>query len=228
MEGILLVDKPIGWTSFDVVNYVRKVVASIENKKSKNVKVGHSGTLDPFASGLLILLIGKNYTRRANELIKLDKTYEFTINLGKTSTTGDPEGDITEYSDLVPDIAQIKGVISHFIGKIQQIPPSYSAIKVNGQRSYKLAQKGIEVNHTPRDIMVKNIEILEYNYPYLKLKAEVSSGTYIRTLVEDIGKELKTGAYTLELRRLNIDKYNVKDAISVKDIDKESIKGYMY
>jgi len=224
MEGILLVDKPISWTSFDVVNYVRKIVASGENKKPKNVKVGHSGTLDPFASGLLVLLIGKNYTKRANELIKLDKTYEFTIHLGKTSSTGDPEGDITDYSSINPSMEQIQEVISHYIGKIQQIPPSYSAIKVSGQRSYKLASKGIKVEHQAREIVINSLKIIKYNYPLLKLIADVSSGTYIRTLAEDIGKELKSGAYTTQLRRLSIDKYKVSSALKVSEIDKDTIE----
>src|SRR5580698_3795878 len=102
MQGILLVDKPAGWTSFDVVNYVRKIVAQAEDKKPKNVKVGHTGTLDPFATGLLVLLIGKEYTRRAGELAKLDKTYELTMRLGESSTTGDPEGEVTPISDTAP------------------------------------------------------------------------------------------------------------------------------
>src|SRR5689334_21503286 len=102
MQGILLVDKPAGWTSFDVVNYVRKIVAGVEGKKPKNCKVGHSGTLDPFATGLLILLIGKEYTRRASEFSKLDKTYEMPMRLGQTSTTGDPEGTLTDVSELIP------------------------------------------------------------------------------------------------------------------------------
>src|SRR5450432_1853417 len=101
MQGMLLVDKPAGWTSFDVVNYVRRIVATHEGKKPKNVKVGHSGTLDPFATGLLILLVGKEYTRRAGEFSKLDKTYEVTLRLGETSSTGDPEGEITAVSDTI-------------------------------------------------------------------------------------------------------------------------------
>src|SRR5471030_3382693 len=102
MLGMLLVDKPAGWTSFDVVNYVRKIVATAEDKKPKHVKVGHTGTLDPFATGLLVLLIGKEYTRRAGELSKLDKTYEVTMRLGETSTSGDPEGEVTPVSDAIP------------------------------------------------------------------------------------------------------------------------------
>src|SRR5580704_17050835 len=138
MQGVLLVDKPAGWTSFDVVNYVRKIVATAEDKKPKHVKVGHTGTLDPFATGLLVLLIGKEYTRRASELSKLDKTYELTMRLGQTSTTGDPEGEITSVSETVPSLETLQQAVEPFRGPISQVPPAYSAIKVNGQRAYKL------------------------------------------------------------------------------------------
>src|SRR3954464_11531286 len=137
MQGILLIDKPAGWTSFDVVNYVRKIVAGAEGKKPKQIKVGHSGTLDPFATGLLILLIGKEYTKRAAEFSKLDKTYEVTMELGKASTTGDPEGEITAVSNTVPTPKQLQEAAERFRGQITQVPPAYSAIKINGQRAYK-------------------------------------------------------------------------------------------
>ncbi|HET7320425.1 MAG TPA: hypothetical protein VFI84_02455, partial [Candidatus Saccharimonadales bacterium] len=139
MQGILLVDKPAGWTSFDVVNYVRKIVATAEGKKPKNTKVGHTGTLDPFATGLLVLLVGKEYTRKAGKLSKADKTYEVTMRLGQVSTTGDPEGMITEVDGLQPSREDLENVLLKFTGVIEQIPPAYSAIKVNGQRAYKLA-----------------------------------------------------------------------------------------
>src|SRR5476649_2320405 len=138
MQGLLLVDKPVAWTSFDVVNYVRRIVATAEGKKPKNVKVGHTGTLDPFATGLLILLIGKDYTKRAGEFSKLDKTYEVTMRLGQTSTTGDPEGEITPVSDNQPTKTELKTALEKFVGEIDQIPPAYSAIKIDGQRAYKL------------------------------------------------------------------------------------------
>ncbi|HVX24496.1 MAG TPA: tRNA pseudouridine(55) synthase TruB [Candidatus Saccharimonadales bacterium] len=212
MQGIVLADKPAGWTSFDVVNYVRKLVATAEGKKPKNVKVGHSGTLDPFATGLLILLVGKDYTRQAGDFSKLDKTYEMTAVLGQTSTTGDPEGEIIVGSDRMPSEDEIKAIITELTGEIEQIPPAYSAIKVNGQRAYKLAREGKEVVLEPRHVTVHTFELLEYNYPELKLIADVSSGTYIRTLVEDLGKKLGTGAYTSALRRTKVGDYNVADA----------------
>ena len=125
MQGILLVDKPAGWTSFDVVNYVRRIVATAEGKKPKQVKVGHTGTLDPFATGLLILLIGKDYTRRADEFSKLDKTYEVTMRLGFASSTGDPEGEITPVSDTAPTFEVLQEAATRFRGVISQVPPAY-------------------------------------------------------------------------------------------------------
>jgi tRNA pseudouridine55 synthase len=224
MQGMLLVDKPAGWTSFDVVNYVRKIVAQTEGKKPKNVKVGHTGTLDPFATGLLILLIGKDYTRRAGEFSKLDKTYEAAMELGRTSSTGDPEGEITAVSDKQPTLEQIKTAAKQFAGQIEQIPPAYSAIKVNGQRAYKLARAGKEVIIEPRKVMINGLEIADYSYPGVKLVADVSAGTYIRTLVEDLGKALGTGAYTIALRRTQIGDFSLKEAINTDQISADSLQ----
>jgi tRNA pseudouridine55 synthase len=217
MQNILLVDKPADWTSFDVVNYVRRKIAVKEGKKPKNIKVGHTGTLDPFATGLLILLIGKESTRRASEYSKLDKTYQVTLRLGKISSTGDPEGDITQASPHKPSTSQLESAIRKFTGTISQVPPAYSAIKVNGQRAYKLARAGQTVVIEPRPVTIHKLEITDYNYPEVKLLADVSSGTYIRSLVESIGQELKTGAYTTQLRRTSIGDYDISDAKSVAD-----------
>jgi tRNA pseudouridine55 synthase len=224
IQGVLLVDKPSGWTSFDAVNYIRRMVATAEDKKPKHVKVGHTGTLDPFATGLLILLIGKEYTRRAAELSKLDKTYEVTMKLGETSTTGDPEGEITPVSNLVPSLDAVQAAVERFQGEIQQVPPAYSAIKIDGQRAYKLARAGKEVVIEPRTVTVNRLEILDYQYPHVKLVADVSSGTYIRTLAEDLGSALETGAYTTELRRTFIADYSIADATPVKNLNRDNLE----
>ena len=224
MQGLLLVDKPADWTSFDVVNYVRRIVATVEGKKPKNCKVGHSGTLDPFATGLLILLIGKDYTRRASEFSKLSKTYEMTMHLGQTSTTGDPEGEVTDVSDRQPTREAIALALEKFCGDIQQIPPAFSAIKVNGVRAYKLARDGKEVIIEARPVTIHRLELLDYTYPEVKLVADVSSGTYIRTLVEDLGQVLKTGAYTTALRRVSVAAHLVVDAVHVKELSTENIE----
>lgn len=229
---MLLVDKPAGWTSFDVVNYTRRIVATIEGKKPKNCKVGHTGTLDPFATGLLVLLMGKDYTKRASELSKLDKTYEVTMKLGATSTTGDPEGSISGYVNssgvvVKPTREAINNVAKQFVGEIQQVPPAYSAIKIDGQRAYKLARAGQEVIIEPRKVTINRLEIVNYKYPEVKFIADVSSGTYIRTLAEDIGKVLGTGAYTTQLRRTAVGKFKINDAIETAAIDENSLKAHL-
>ena len=227
MQGLLLVDKPADWTSFDVVNYVRRVVATVEGKKPKNCKVGHSGTLDPFATGLLILLIGKEYTRRASEFSKLDKTYEMTMHLGQTSTTGDPEGELSVVSDRQPTRLEIEAALGQFRGEIQQIPPAFSAIKVNGVRAYKLAREGKEVVIAARPVTIHRLELLDYAYPEVRLVADVSSGTYIRTLVEDLGAILKTGAYTTALRRTSIAANNISAANDVNHFNSDNLQQYL-
>lgn len=223
MQGMLLIDKPAGWTSFDAVNYVRRIVASAEGKKPKNCKVGHTGTLDPLATGLLVLLVGKEYTRRAGSLSKLDKTYEVTMKLGAVSTTADEEGEKTAVSDRVPTADEIKDVLSRFSGRLMQTPPIYSAMKVAGQRAYKLARAGKEVALEARPVTVYGNELAGYEYPFVRFTSRVGSGTYIRSLVEDMGRELGTGAYMTALRRTEIDAYKIADAIPVKSLDSESI-----
>ena len=224
LKGLLLVDKPAGWTSFDVVNYVRKFVAAHDGKKPKNTKVGHTGTLDPFATGLLVLLVGKDYTRRAGEFSKLDKVYEATMKLGQASTTGDPEGEITSLEDAkVPTQEQLEVACAAFVGEIEQVPPSYSAIKVDGQRAYKLARAGKEVIIEPRKTTINSLKVTSYEYPEAKIEVDVSSGTYIRTLVEDIAKELGTGAYTTELRRTSVGNFKINKSIQIDNLNTELI-----
>ena len=212
MQGILLIDKPKTWTSFDAVNFVRKTVATAEGKKPKNTKVGHTGTLDPLATGLLVLLIGKDYTRRAGEFSKLDKTYEVTMKLGQISTTGDEEGEKTLVSDTIPGEKAVRETLEGFRGEIMQVPPAFSAMKVNGQRAYKLAREGKPVELEARPVTIQSITMTKYEYPYVEFTADVSSGTYVRSLVEDIGKVLGTGAYMSDLRRTRIGKFYSKDA----------------
>jgi tRNA pseudouridine55 synthase len=224
MHGILLVDKPKDWTSFDVVNFVRKIVATTLGTKPKNTKVGHCGTLDPLATGLLILVIGKEYTRRASEFSKLDKTYEVTMKLGQTSITGDDEGEKVTVSDVVPSLAAVEQALKRFSGEIMQVPPQFSAMKVNGQRAYKLAREGKQVKLEARPVTIYQNELTSYEYPIVVFTSHVSTGTYIRSLVEDIGAELGTGAYMSDLRRSSINSWNVVDAVSLRDLSAEKIQ----
>lgn len=214
MDEILLIDKPAGMTSFGVVARIRRVLSKNTGKK---VKVGHTGTLDPFATGLMILVIGKE-CKNAGLYTKLDKIYETTICLGKNSSTGDPEGEITEVSDKIPSLDEIKTVLDQFNGEITQTPPIYSAIKIDGKRAYKLARSGEEVKIPERKVTIYNLDLIKYEYPNLVIRAHVSSGTYIRTLAEDIGKILKTGGYCTQLRRTSIEKWDISQAKSLSEM----------
>ena len=227
MQGILYIDKPAGWTSFDVVNYVRRMVAGVEGKKPKNVKVGHTGTLDPFATGLLIVLIGKDFTRQAASFSKLDKTYEATAYLGKISSTGDPEGEIREYSDNIPSLKLIREQATLLTGEISQVPPAFSAIKIQGKRAYSLAREGKPVVLEPRLVTVRDLRVESYDYPKLQLRAEVSSGTYIRSLVESMGELLHTGAYTAGLRRTRIGTTSIEKAHQVESLSPENLSNLL-
>lgn len=227
MQGLLLIDKPAGWTSFDVVNYVRRIIAEAEGKPPKSVKVGHSGTLDPFATGLLIILVGKNYTSRATHFSKLNKTYEVSLRLGVTSSTGDPEGQLTNMVKSIPSIENIKKCVSKLTGVIMQTPPAYSAVKINGQRAYKLARSGKTVTLEPRQVTIHSLNLKRYMYPEVKLIASVSSGTYIRSLVETLGLMLGTGAYTTELRRVNIGEYSIEKAHTVSNLDIKKLSNFL-
>lgn len=214
MNGILLIDKPREWTSFDVVNRVRRMVQQSEFNTSnkKRFPVGHTGTLDPLATGLLVLVLG-TYTKHAMSLTKLDKTYEVTMCLGQTSTTGDEEGEKTHSSDLQPAPAEVQAALEQFVGDIMQTPPAFSAIKINGQRAYKLARKGDAPELKARPIHIQSLKLTKYDYPHVHFVADVSSGTYIRSLVEDLGKALQTGAYMSDLRRTKVGRFDIKDAI---------------
>jgi tRNA pseudouridine55 synthase len=227
VQGILYIDKPAGWTSFDVVNYIRRMVAGIEGKKPKNIKVGHTGTLDPFATGLLIVLIGKNFTRQAASFSKLDKTYEVTAHLGKISSTGDPEGEIREYSDSIPSLKLIHDQSTLLTGEISQVPPAFSAIKIQGKRAYSLAREGKAVVLEPRLVTVRDLRVENYDYPKLQLRVEVSSGTYIRSLVESMGELLHTGAYTADLRRIRIGLASIEKAHQIKNLSAENLSNLL-
>lgn len=211
-DGIILIDKPSGMTSFGVVARVRRILTVRNGKKTK---VGHTGTLDPFATGLMILTVGKE-CKNAMNYSKLDKSYRTKIKLGFNSTTGDTEGEITSVSNKIPTKEEVQQVLNDFTGKIEQTPPKFSAIKINGQRAYKLAREGKEVEMPKRQVEIYKIELLSYKYPYIEIEVSVSSGTYIRTLAEDVGTKLKTGAYCEELKRLSIDKWTLSEATTLK------------
>ena len=211
---VLLIDKPVNLSSFGVVARVRRVLSE---KAGRKVKVGHTGTLDPFATGLMILLTDKK-CREAGQFSKLDKVYQAEIRFGQTSSTGDPEGEIVQSSSRQPELDEINAVLGRFVGQITQTPPAFSAIKVDGQRAYKLARQGKTVEMPSREVEIHSIKLVRYDYPYLEIEAHVSSGTYIRTLAEDIGQALGVGAYCSSLSRLKVGEYSIGQAISLSDM----------
>lgn len=220
MDEIILIDKPVGWTSFGVVAKIRSLLR--KSKTGQKIKVGHAGTLDPFASGLLIILIG-NATKKQSSFMKLDKEYEAVLKLGYTSSTGDTEGIIKKKLKQPaqnPSKIQIENILKqYFLGTIYQVPPLYSAIKIKGKPAYSYARRGEKIDLKPRKVKIISIKVKRYSYPYLTLKIYCSSGTYIRALAQDIGQKLKTGAYLTKLRRTKIGHYQVSSAQKINKID---------
>lgn len=217
-NGILLVDKPLSWTSFDVVAKLRGALRY--DSGTNKLKVGHGGTLDPLATGLLIVLVGQ-YCKRAQDFSGLDKRYITTMKLGYISETGDEEGDKHHESDKVPTHDDVLGVADSFIGSYNQVPPAFSAKKIGGKRAYSLARRGELVTMDPKRVTIFKLEVTDYAYPYLTIDVIVSSGTYVRSLVEDIGAALECGAYVTQLRRTNIGGYSVEDARTVEVITRQ-------
>lgn len=222
LQKFLLINKPEGWTSFDVVGFTRKQLRA-QHPEQKNLKVGHAGTLDPFATGLLIVGVGREATKKLDEFKAMSKTYVATIKLGATSDTYDKTGIISDLKFKIsdfrpPTIAEIKKVINSFKGKQKQTPPMFSAKKINGQRLYELARKGIEVERQPSEIEIYKIKILDYTWPFLKIEVQCSAGTYIRSLAHDIGAKLGAGAYCEELVRTKIGDYSLDDAVTPQSL----------
>ncbi len=211
---VLLVDKPMDWTSFDVVNKLR---FSIKHKLGvKKMKVGHAGTLDPMATGLLIVCVGK-YTKTIESLTGMDKTYSTTLKLGATTPSYDAESD-EDATYPIDHITQglLEEKIKSFRGEIEQFPPMFSAIKIKGQKLYTLARKGITVERKARAIRINECKIIRFESPKLDLFIDCSKGTYIRTIGHDFGKALDSGAYLTALRRHSIGVYTVKNAMSIQ------------
>ena len=219
MDGIVIINKPKNCTSHDVVKKVKKIV---------NEKVGHTGTLDPNATGVLPLLIGKG-TQLSKYMIEHDKTYEAILMLGEKRDTADGEGKIIESQEILPQMLEVKNVkkaLSKLIGKQQQIPPMYSAIKVNGKKLYEYARCGKNIEVQPRTIEIYNIELIDINTKEKQIKFIVScsKGTYIRTLCEKIAENLGTIGYMKELKRIKVGKFSIEQAISTEQFEKEPEK----
>jgi len=214
MNGILLVDKPSGMTSHDVVDFIRR--------KFGFKKVGHAGTLDPLATGLLVILIG-SATKRSQFLTDEGKSYEATIALGIHTDTGDREGKVLSIGKCDISREEIEKILLNFVGEIEQVPPMFSAKKHKGKRLYVYARKGIEVKRKARKITVKKIEILNFSNNKIFLSIDCSKGTYIRQLACDIGMAIGCGAHIVALRRTRSGQFGINNCVKLDELAKESM-----
>ncbi|MBU1018094.1 tRNA pseudouridine(55) synthase TruB [Patescibacteria group bacterium] len=215
LDGILVINKPKDWTSFDVV-------AKIRNKLNVK-KIGHTGTLDPQATGVLVLCIGKG-TKLCQKLTGLDKEYFCDITLGATSTTDDSEGEITKISDAteVP-ITTIEEILEEFTGTFEQMPPDFSAKKIKGKKAYEIARKGEKPELKPAEVTIHQIELLDYKWPVLKLKIHCGKGFYVRSLARDIGEKLGVGGYLTALQRTRVGHFSLDGAIGIEEADEKRV-----
>jgi tRNA pseudouridine55 synthase len=220
VSGVLVIDKPIGLTSHDVVQIVRRGTGIR--------RAGHTGTLDPRASGVLVILIGPA-VRLSEYVSASDKRYQATIRLGSSTDTFDAEGTITS-SASIEDITEedFNNVLEHFIGEIEQTPPPYSAVKVQGRKAYDMAREGEEFELSPRTIHVYSLEVLEWAPPEVVIDVYCSSGTYVRSLANDLGKELGTGAHLVGLRRTKSGRFTLRDAVPLRRIQESFDAGNWY
>ena len=208
MDKMFLVDKPEGLTSSRVVERI---------KKRFNVKTGHTGTLDPLATGLLVVLTGK-FTKNASSFLKLDKAYEVEVVLGVETDTFDCEGTVLRRQDAQVTREQLEKVMKEFSGEIWQTPPPYSAKKIAGRKAYQLARKGISVDIPPNKVSIYSLELREFQFPYFTIACEVSSGFYVRSLAHDIGEKLGVGATVVHVRRTRVGPYRVEQAKRLEEI----------
>lgn len=217
----LLIDKPAGITSHDVIDKLRRITGE--------QTIGHAGTLDPFATGLLIVAVGRDATKHLQKYVGLDKEYEAEIRLGETTITFDPEGEVIDKSTreghrIIVTRDELKTAMKKLTGEIGQIPPMHSAIKKGGKKLYELARKGIEIEREPRPVTIHEFKLLskaevDYRLPVtLSMRITCSSGTYIRALARDLGENLGSGGYLLTLRRTKIGQFEIKEAIELKTL----------
>jgi tRNA pseudouridine55 synthase len=218
MNGIVVVNKPSGMTSHDVVSRARR--------KFKMRQIGHAGTLDPLATGVLILLVGKG-TKLFNKFEPFDKAYTASLILGTRTTTADVQGEIIQqmpYEHVTqPDMVD---AFQHFIGDIEQIPPMVSAVKVNGRRLYELARKGIEVERQARLIRIDRLDLLEFHSPRVRFYLECSKGTYVRKLAEDVGERLGCGACIAEIQRTKVGPFVIEESVTLDELSEKDVRDW--
>lgn len=212
--GILLVDKPKGISSFRLVQILRKRLGIR--------KIGHAGTLDPFATGLMVMLVGRDFTKLSNSFLCANKEYIAELFLGSATDTFDHTGTVKEQSSYVPALAEIESALLQFQGEVEQMPPMYSAKKINGKKLYELARKGIEIPREPVKITLETL-LIRYEYPLLELRIVCSKGSYMRTLADDLGRLLGCFAHLTQLKRTRSGDFYLKDSISEADLTSPSI-----
>ena len=213
---IIPIYKPIGPTSYKIISQIKKITGI--------KKVGHAGTLDPLAEGVLVVGIGRQSTRKLFTELQKEKEYEVLMEVGKESTTDDEEGEKTEWKVAkVPKATEVTKALKKFIGEIWQMPPQYSAVKTGGVEAYKKARKGKPVTLGKRQVLIKDIQLLAYNWPFLKLRVITGPGVYIRSLARELGEALNVGGYVKELKRTRVGEYVIQDCLKIADLSKEVI-----
>lgn len=221
MNGILLVDKPSGITAFSLVARLRRILGVR--------KIGHAGTLDPFATGVMVMLIGRDYTKLSDKLLTADKEYTARMLLGVATDTYDCDGTIASQSEHIPTLEEISQAALSFQGEIDQVPPMFSAKKINGQKLCDLARKGKTVERKPVKVRV-DLKIIAYNYPYLDIQVSCSKGTYIRSIAHDLGAQLGCGAHLSALRRIRSGQFTIDACIDgelLSHIDKDALQAWL-
>jgi tRNA pseudouridine55 synthase len=216
MEGIVVVNKPTGMTSHDVVSRARK--------RFNMKRIGHAGTLDPLATGVLVLLIGRS-TKLFEQFVGMDKSYRATLILGTTTDSADTQGKTLAqkpYGDITQE--QLVRAFAKFVGEIDQVPPMVSAVKVKGKKLYELARSGIEIERSPRRVTIRTLTLESFAPPYVRFFLECSKGTYVRKLAEDIGNYLGCGACISQIERTQVGPFHIKDAVAVEDINDSHIR----
>lgn len=208
-DGFFIIDKPQGITSFGVIAWLRKIFGVR--------KIGHAGTLDPMATGILVVAVGKA-TKQLQHYVGLDKEYEAEMKFGWVSDTDDSSGKLEEHPCKSFSAEELKKILILFSGKIEQIPPQFSALKIDGQRAYKLARKGQRVELKPRSVHIYNLELLDFSWPFARIRVSCSTGTYIRALIRDIGSQIGCGAVMTALRRTRVGEYTLDQAVSIDDL----------
>lgn len=217
MNGFLIIYKPSGITSFDVIRFVRSI---------KNVKMGHIGTLDPLAEGVLVVALGQA-TKLIEYMMDHTKSYIAEITLGKESTTYDAEGDLTSINDKQPSKEQVLAVINDFTGDLTQVPPVFSALKIKGKSAYKRVRAGEEITMKKRPITIYEHILESYRYPIIRVSVKCGTGTYIRSLAHDMGARLGTGGYLSYLQRIAIDTFTIDRSCSLEQLKEQGIEHFL-